>query len=351
MVEFVPSKPGASASLIPEPISQSHQPTRIFLIECGHGRCVDKEITDSLALVPNRTKGHVQWISVVGLRDGEKISQLADRFHLNPLAVEDILNTRRRPRLEDFGDQVFIILKALGYDSSHERLKREHVSIVIGRGYVLTFQEKLPDDFQSVRETLKKSTGKLQETGSDYLAYLLIDSIVDNYYGVLDRIGESIHRIDSELVDKPQPATMRQIQKLKNELIYLRRYLWPTREVLNKMRSHELKLIQPKTGVFLRDIYEHVVEMMDTTETYRDVLSNMVDIYMSMVSNRINEVMKVLTIFGTIFMPLTFIVGIYGMNFHNMPELSSEWGYPAVWVVMLLVAGAMLLYFRKKEWI
>jgi magnesium transporter len=293
----------------------------------------------------------MQWVSVFGLQDAGKISALAHRFGLHPVAVQDILNTRRRPRLEDYGEQVFVVLKALGYDAAHDRLKREHVSMAIGKGYVLTFQEKVPDDFQSVRDTLQRSGGRPKETGADYLAYLLIDSVVDKYYTVLDRIGESIHRIDSELVDKPQPATMRHIQKLKNELIYLRRYLWPTREVLNKMRAHELKLIGPRTGVYLRDIYEHVVEMMDTTETYRDVLSNMVDIYMSMMSNRINEVMKVLTIFGTIFMPLTFIVGIYGMNFKFMPELTSEWGYPVVWALMLVVAAAMLLYFRRKGWI
>ncbi len=350
-MDSVAAKPASPVRLMPEPIQPAHRPTNILLIEYGAGKYAEREITNVGELAPNRSSKRMQWVSVSGLADAKKIKTLTERFGLHPTALEDILNTRRRPRLESYKNQVFVVLKALGYDLSHERLKREHMSIVIGPGYVLTFQEKLPDDFEPVRDTLRASRGQIRGMGPDYLAYLLIDVIVDKYYGVLDRIGESIHRIDSELVDRPDPAVMRQIQKLKNELIYLRRYLWPTREVLNKMRARELKLIGPKCEVYLRDIYEHVVEMMDTTETYRDVLSNMVDIYMSMVSNRINEVMKVLTIFGTIFMPLTFIVGIYGMNFKFMPELSSEWGYPAVWALMLAVAGAMLLYFRKKGWI
>ncbi|MFH1095657.1 MAG: magnesium/cobalt transporter CorA [Candidatus Micrarchaeota archaeon] len=350
-MDSVAAKPASPALLMPEPISTTRQPTKIILIEYGGGKYAEREISDVSELSPNRSKQRMQWVSVFGLQDAGKISQLADRFGLHSATLEDILNTRRRPRLEDYNDQMFLVLKALGYDPAHDRLRREHMSMVICRGYVLTFQEKMPDDFQGVRDVLQKSRGRLKETGSDYLAYLLIDVIVDKYYGVLERIGESIHRIDSELVGNPDPAAMRHIQKLKNELIYLRRYLWPTREVLNRMRARELKLIGPRCEIYLRDIYEHVVEMMDTTETYRDVLSNMVDIYMSMVSNRINEVMKVLTIFGTIFMPLTFIVGVYGMNFKYMPELSSAWGYPAVWMVMLASAGAMLLYFRKKGWI
>jgi len=343
--------PFGPASLMPEPVSVLRQPIKILLIEYGAGSYSEREVQDINILSPNSSKTRMQWVSVFGLQDVGKISALANKFGLHPVVVEDILNTRRRPKLEDDDGKVFIILKALGYNPARDRLKREHVSLVIGSGFVLTFQEKMPDDLQSVRDKLQKSQGRPKIMGSDYLAYLLIDAVIDHYYVVLDRIGESIHRIDSDLMDRPDANTMRNIQKLKNELIYLRRYLWPTREVLNKLRAHELKAIGHKTSVYLRDIYEHVVEMMDATDTYRDVLSNMTDTYMSMTSNRINEVMKVLTIMGTIFMPLTFITGLWGMNFAAIPFAESEYGFAAVVSLSAAISAVLLYYFHRKGWI
>jgi magnesium transporter len=346
---FQPPRTGP-ASIVPEPISTARHPTVVLLIEYGKGRYGEREVEDVAELARPQGRGTMRWVSVFGLEDADKLRQIAKTFRLHPLAVEDILNTRRRPRLKELGGQLFISLKALGYDTVKEKLRREHVSVVVGKRCVLTFQERLPDDFRPVREALQRNGGRGKKTGADYLAYLLIDAVVDHYYAVLERIGESIHRIDIELMGKPGPETMRQMQKLKNELIYLRRYLWPTREVLNRMHGREHRLVGRDTAIYLRDVYEHVVEMMDTADTYRDVLSNMVDIYMSMVSNRINDIMKVLTVIGTIFMPLTFIAGLWGMNFKSIPIADWEYGFTAIVGLSVLVSLSLLLYFRKKGW-
>jgi magnesium transporter len=261
------------------------------------------------------------------------------------------MNTGQRPKMEDFGDYLFIVLKMLHYDEKKDETKTEQVSLVLSSKYVLSFQEDEGDVFDSIRERIRTDRGSIRKRRADYLAYSLIDAIVDNYFMVLEKIGEKIEDIEDELIKNPTPAVLQTIHHLKRELIFLRKSVWPLREVISRLERWESPLIDKSIDIYLRDVYDHTIQVIDSLETFRDTLSGMLDIYLSSVSNRMNEVMKVLTIIATIFIPLTLIAGIYGMNFRYMPELESPWGYPMVYVVMLAVCAVMLVYFRRKKWL
>ena len=224
-------------------------------------------------------------------------------------------------------------------------------SLILGQNFVISFQEAVGDVFESVRERIRGSKGRIRKMGADYLAYALIDAIVDNYYVILEKIGETIENMQEDIIKNPDPETLQEIYKLKRDMIYLRKSVWPLREVLNGLLREESKLIRKTTHIYLRDLYDHTIQVIDTIETYRDMISGMLDIYMSSISNKMNEVMKVLTIFAAIFIPLTFIAGVYGMNFKHMPELSIPWAYPAVWVIIVLVGVSLLVFFKHKKWI
>jgi len=227
----------------------------------------------------------------------------------------------------------------------------EQISLVLGPRFVLTFQERDNPVFEPVRDRLRKAKGRIRKLGPDYLAYTLIDGVVDSYFAILEKTGERIESLEEELVDNPSPKTSRQIHFLKKDLILLRKSVWPLREVVNALVKEDSPLIQDRTRFFLRDVYDHAVHVIETTETFREMVSEMIDVYLSSVSNRMNEVMKVLTIIATIFIPLTYIVGIYGMNFKHMPELEWSYGYPLLWLIMLGVALTMLVLFRRKKWL
>jgi magnesium transporter len=236
-------------------------------------------------------------------------------------------------------------------DDKTKMIHSEQVSIILGRNFVISFQEAVGDVFDAVRERIRKGKGRIRKMGSDYLSHALIDAIVDNYYSILEKIGERVENIEQDVVSNPKPEVLQQIYNLKREMIYLRKSVWPLREVINGLIREESKLITKETHIYLRDLYDHTIQVIDTIETYRDMISGMLDIYMSSVSNKMNEVMKVLTIFAAIFIPLTFIAGVYGMNFQYMPELSLPWAYPAVWIVIILVSVSLLIYFKHKKWI
>jgi len=293
----------------------------------------------------------VTWISVAGVHDVEALQHIADCFHLHPLVLEDIANTDQRPKLEDYDDYLFIVAKAFDGDTGADEVNAEQVSIILGRNFVISFEEQESALFRPISERIRSGRGQVRRLGADYLAYSLIDAIVDKYFVVLEALGERIEVLEEELVTNPTAATLRVMHQLKREMILLRKAVWPMREVILTLSRAESPLVKQTTGVYLRDVSDHAIEVIDTMETYRDMVSGMLDIYLSSISNRMNEIMKMLTIIATIFIPLTFLAGVYGMNFKYMPELSSRWGYPTLWGVMLLAAGGMLLYFRKRKWL
>jgi len=239
----------------------------------------------------------------------------------------------------------------LNYNDKSSEIEAEQISLILGTNFVLSFQEKEGDTFNPIRERIRNSKGRIRRMGADYLSYSLLDSIVDNYFIILEKLGEKIEFLEDELVTRPTPETLQIIHHLKREMIYLRKAVWPLREVIGSLERGEPPLVKETIRVYLRDVYDHTIQVIDTIETFRDMVSGMLDIYLSSISNRLNAVMKVLTIIATIFMPLTFLAGIYGMNFKYMPELEWRWSYPVVWLIMVGIGVSMLLYFRKKKWL
>jgi magnesium transporter len=350
--------------------------SRIMLFDYDEKEIHEKEIGSVEECFPFRDTATVTWINVDGVHQTGVIEALGNHFGIHPLVLSDIVNTRQRPKIEDYDDYLFVVLKMIhqgshsiqaGTDTngnqtdtvSHKNpgkpdngeITAEQVSLIIGPNYVISFQETPEDLFNPIRNRLRSSSGRIRKKGADYLAYALIDTIVDNYFVILETLGEKVEDLEDELLKFPDEKTMLAIHNLKRDMIFLRRSVWPLREVTGFLERGESKLIHKTTRVYLRDVYDHTIQVVDNIETSRDILSGMLDIYLSTLSNRTNSVMKVLTIIATIFMPLTFIAGVYGMNFENMPELQWHWGYPAVVLLMFIIAAGMLLFFRKKRWI
>ena len=300
---------------------------------------------------PFKDRPTIIWINIDGIHEIDTLEKLGDCFSLHPLTLEDILNTDQRPKIEDYGEYIFIVLKMLYPDDKTGEILAEQVSLVLGKNFVISFQEREGDIFNSVRERIRSGKGRIRKMGADYLVYSLLDSIVDNYFIILEKLGERIELLEEKLIINPVPETINLIHKLKREMIFLRRSVWPLREVIGSIERGESSLIKGSTNIYLRDVYDHTIQVIDTIETFRDILSGMLDIYLSSVSNRLNAVMKVLTIIATIFMPLTFIAGIYGMNFKYMPELEWRLGYPVILLTMVSIGVLMLVSFRKKKWL
>jgi len=311
----------------------------------------EKEAKTIEECFPFKDKPTVTWINIDGIHQVDIIEKLGSYFGLHPLLLEDILNTEQRPKMEDFGDYIFFVLKMLYLGDDKEDMEAEQVSLILGSNFVISFQEREGDVFAPVRDRIRKHKGRIRKAGSDYLAYALLDAIVDNYFLILENVGEKIEDTEQRLAIKPDPETLMSIRELKKEMIFLRKSIWPLREVINGLDRSESPLIHESTNAYLRDVYDHTIQIIDTVESFRDMISGMLDIYLSSLSNKMNEVMKVLTIFASIFIPLTFIAGLYGMNFRFMPELEWQWGYFAVLFVMVLAGGSMLLYFRRKKWL
>ncbi|HXA01325.1 MAG TPA: magnesium/cobalt transporter CorA [Cytophagaceae bacterium] len=295
----------------------------------------------------------VTWINIDGIRNHKMLEKIGAKYNLHPLLLEDISCNEQRPKLDVYDEHIFIVVKMLKFDTEEKGIIDEQVSFVLGKNYVLSFQEedKKGDVFNPNRERLKGHKGKIRKSGADYLLYTLLDTIVDNYFIILEGIGGRIEELEDDLIADPSPKRLKVLYGLKREMIYLRKSVWPLREVINKMEKGETELLLPATQIFIRDVYDHTIQVIDTVESYRDVLASMVDIYMSSISNRMNSVIKVLTIISTIFIPLTFVAGVYGMNFDYMPELKWKYGYPVVWIFMIVSVGFMLMYFKKKKWL
>jgi len=325
--------------------------TRITIIDYDKAQfqqCEAKQIEECF---PFKDTPTVTWINIDGIHEVEVIESIGGHFDLHPLLLEDIMNTGQRPKIEDFGNYIFVVLKMLYYDTEEGEMKSEQVSLILGSNFVISFQESIGDVFNPIRDRIRNEKGRIRKMGADYLAYSLMDAIVDSYFVILEQLGEEIEDTEEELVKNPTSETLQAIHILKREMIVLRKSVWPLREVVSMLERAESPLIKKTTAIYLRDVYDHTFQVIDTIETFRDMLSGMLDIYLSSISNRMNAVMKVLTIIATIFIPLTFIVGIYGMNFRFMPELEWHWGYPVVLLGMAVIVGLMLFYFRKKDWL
>ena len=326
--------------------------SKVTVIDYDEANFQEREVKAVEECFAFRDKPSVTWINVEGVHQVEVVEKLGNCFGLHPLVLEDILNTDQRPKMEVYGGYVYIVLKMLYGNDSNRSVEAEQVSLILGSNFAISFQEGIEGDvFNPVRERIRSGKGLIRKMGSDYLAYSLIDTIVDNYFLMLENLGERIELLEEELVAHPTTATLQEIQRIKYQMVFVRRAVWPLREVTIGLERKESPLIKETTEIYLRDVYDHAVQVMDTIEVYREMLSGMLDIYLSSVSNRLNSVMKVLTIIATIFMPLTFIAGIYGMNFKYMPELEWRWGYPAVWVIIVLIGVWMLIYFKKKKWL
>ena len=312
-------------------------------------QCDERVVADPNELQPPADET-VMWVNVGGVHKVDLLEAFGRQFGLHSLLLEDIANTDQRPKLDDYETYLFLVMKMLIVAEQGDILV-EQVSFVIGRNYVLSFQENGSDVFRPVRDRLRAGKGRLRANGSDYLLYALIDAVVDQYFAVLESLGEKIESLQERVMADPKPETLRDIHELKRQLLFVRRAVWPLREAINNLSRSDCPYLHEPTTVFFRDVYDHVVQIVDTIETLREMVSASLDMYLSSVSYRLNAVMRVLTVITTIFMPLSFIAGIYGMNFEHMPELKWEWGYPAALGVMGVVAAGMLIGFRKRKWL
>ncbi len=329
---------------------KKRETTLITLIDYDEENFEEKQVhLKDLTEFEKRETG-VRWLNVEGLSEVDVLSGIGEIFNLHPLVLEDILNTDQRPKIDVNDDYIYISAKSLIYDAGVGEFNIEQVSFILGSNYVLSISERDTDVFEPVIRRLKQGMSRFRKLGPDYLVYCLLDVIVDNYFTVLEALGENVEIVEDEMVVRTSRQTLRTIHKLKRQILFLHKSVWPLREVLSFLERGESMLIKETTGIYLRDLYDHVIQVMDTTETLRDILSSMLDVYLSSSSNRMNEIMKVLTIISTVFMPLSFIVGVYGMNFKYMPELDWPWMYPVLWLVMVSICVSMLIYFKRRKW-
>jgi len=346
------TQPGSPPGMIaPDP---SMPKSVIHVMAYNGSRCFEREVANPADIAAYLAEYPVVWINVEGLGDAKIIEQLGELLHLHRLALEDVVNVHQRAKLEEYGEVLFLVLRMA---TCRDRVCTEQLSMFIGKGFILTFQEGEPgDSFDRVRQRMRDGGGKMRQQGADYLAYALIDAVIDNYYPVLETLAERIDTLEDSVLEVQGRHIMDELHAVKSDLLTLRRAIWPLRDAV-ALLSRETEVFTDSTRVYLRDCYDHVVQIVDLVETYRELTADLRDLYMSSMSNRINETMRVLTIIATIFIPLTFITSIYGMNFDyadsrwNMPELHAKYGYPAVWLVMLLTAAGMMFYFWRQGWV
>jgi magnesium transporter len=309
------------------------------------------EIDDIEHFNPSLNKDIVTWLNMDGIHKVEVVEKIGDLFGLHKLLLEDVLNTQHRPKAEYYEGHLFFTLKMLGLNKTKNKIVSEQVSIVLGKEYLVSFQEKEGDLFEQVRNRIRTKKGKIRQKKSDYLFYALIDAVVDNYFLIIENFSERVEELEEQVLINPNEGTLGEIQKLKKQLIILRKAVYPLREAISSIVKDDENLFDNENAKYLRDVYDHTLHIIDGIESQRDVVSGLKDLYISEISNRMNNTMKVLTIIATIFIPLTFIAGIYGMNFENMPELHAKWGYFGVLGVMIVITIGMIVYFKKKKWL
>ena len=323
----------------------------IELVRYNENEFEEKRLQSMEEFISSRAENKNTWLNIDGLHDVGVIETIGKQFNIHPLVLEDILNTEKRPLIEDYGDYIYMVAKMLSYDDEENIVKAEQVSVVLGNNYVVTFQESVGDVFNSVRERLRQGKGRIRKDGPDYLAYSLVDCIVDNYFIILEKFSESIEDIEEVLMNDFDQDIVEKIYRMKREMVLLRKSVWPLREVVIGLERFESTLINKSTIIYIRDLYDHTFQVIDTVETLSEMLSGILEIYLFSLSNKMNQVMKVLTIMASIFIPLTFIASIYGMNFEFMPELQSKYGYPIVLAFMISIVIFMIVLFKKKKWI
>ena len=347
------SRPGSAPGLLATGEGPP-ETARIRVLRYSSEELEELELFAVEDLRPLLDRGGVLWADVVGVGDVDTLERLGASLSLHPLALEDVVNAGQRPKVDDYEDHLFVVLKQLRLRAG--RLESEQVSLFVGDRFVITVQGSPLDDWQPVRERIRAGRRRIRGAGADYLAYALVDAVIDSYFPLLEEFGDRIEELQEQLLAEPDEQTLPKIHEINQQLILVRRAAWPHREVASALERSESGLVHKSTRVFLRDCYDHAVQILDILESYRDLARGLMDLYLSSVSNRMNEVMKVLTIMASIFIPLTFLAGIYGMNFDpeasrwNMPELRWAWGYPAFWLAIVLMGAGMVAFFKRRKW-
>ncbi len=323
---------------------------KITVMDYDEKHLQERELADVNEILQYKDTKTVTWLNINGIHREDIIESIGNYFNIHPLVMEDIMNVGQRPKIEYYDDYVFIVLRMLSYDDDKSDIVDEQLSLIITRGFVISFQEIEGDVFDPIRERIRNASGRVRKMGSDYLAYILIDIIVDNYFIILEKLSEETEVLEDNLVRNPGPDSMREINILKRKLILMRKAIWPLRESLNVIGKFDSSILTEATSLYFRDVYDHTIRLIDTIETLREVMMDLLNMNLSSLSNRMNEIMKVLTIISTIFIPMTFLAGVYGMNFEFMPELGWRLGYPIAWLIMISIGASMLTYFKKKRW-
>lgn len=330
--------------------SKEAKDTKLTIFDYDVNTCEEIQTTQVSETANLKTSPTVSWINIDGLREVDVIKNICENFAVHTLAQEDIVNTGHRPKMDDFDDQLFIVLKMVHFPEDSHNIRYEHISLVVGENYLLSFQEAEGDVFKPIRERIRGAKGRLRKLKSDYLAYSLIDTVVDNYFLALEKLEDQIEALDNEVLNNASHETLLKIHSLKLEVNVLRKAVWPLREVVYSLQKGDSKLIKDQTTIFLKDLYDHVMHVIDAIDNAKENLSGLTELYMSGMSNKMNEIMKVLTVMASIFIPLTFIAGIYGMNFEYMPELKWKYGYFGIWALMLSLSGGLIYFLKKKNW-
>lgn len=333
-------------------LGEVHEATsRITLLDYDKDKLQMQELESVDELLPYKSRDTVSWVIVEGLTDVEMIQQLGLAFDIHPLVLEDIVSTHQRPKLDEYDDYLYMVLKRLQVSDDDFIVNQEQISLLLLDNMLFTFKEKRDDLFKPVITRLQAEKGRLRAQTTDYLAYVVLDTVVDGYFAVQDSLDLFVDDMEEKLLEHPGPELMKRIQQVKRELIFVRKSLSPLREMLAALERCDSTLLSEKTHIYLRDVYDHTIRVIETVDSYRDLITGMLEIYLSSVSNRLNEIMKVLTVFSTIFIPLTFITGIYGMNFQDMPELKWAWSYPVLWLIFVSIAITLLIFFRRRKWL
>jgi magnesium transporter len=332
-------------------IDPDANPSRIILIDYEPKHAIRRVDLTPKALIPYLGSNTVSWMDVQGLGSEKILKQVGEIFKLHPLLLEDVVNVPQRPKVEDYNQQMLIVAHMVRPKPQENGFETEQVSFVLGKNYLLTMQEEeLEDCFEPVRERIRTNQGKVRHLGADYLTYLLMDVLIDSYFPVVEDYGERIEDLEDKIMRSPTRETLQEIYAVRRELLALRRLIWPLRDVMNLLIRSSNKLMATDVQIYFRDCYDHVIQLLDIIETYRELASSLMEIYLSSMSNKMNEVMKFLTVISTIFIPLTFVAGVYGMNFKYMPELEWKWGYFMCWTVMIAIAGGLVVYFWRRGW-